>query len=454
MCRNHTCSVGSHRTLSTVSVGSHTNEARSRILWEHTSPEGPELERYEGSSRVDVAVVGAGIAGLSTALHLVKGGASVTVLEAEVPGGGATGRSGGLLAPDLIRHTPEEVEQLLGRERGARLVNMIGASARGFFELIGRHRIVCDAEQSGFWTPAHNAAVAGNLQVRARQWQARGFRVQYFGAKETAEKLGTGRYCGALAFADGGAVNPLAFSRGLAFAAIGSGAEIYARSPVREVHRSRTGWRLATDHGVLEATNLVLAANGGNPGLHAGLRHTILPLDVIEYATEPLSEDQRSAVLRDDMAFTDKQPYIFTARLDAAGRLIAAFPDFSLRRHPASLSAEAITRIEQHFPLLNGIRISYLWPGRAWINPDLLPKIYTLGENSWAIQSCNGRGLALNTVLGQELAFAILTHDFSAISVRPEAPRSIRAYAMARHVPSVLMYLAYFRSRSSRWFRL
>lgn len=436
-----------------MSIGSHTNGARSRILWEHTSPKGPELERYEGSSYVDVAVVGAGIAGLSTALHLVEGGASVTVLEAEVPGGGATGRSGGLLAPDLIRHTPEEVEELLGRDRGARLVNMIGSSARDCFELISRHGIVCDAEQSGFWTPAHNAAVAGNLQVRARQWQTRGFRVQYFGAKETAQKLGTDHYCGALAFADGGSVNPLAFSRGLAFAAIGSGAEIYARSPVREVKRSRTGWRLLTDHGVLEATKLVLAANGGNPELHAGLHRTILPLDVIEYATQPLSKDQRSAVLRDDIAFTDKQPYIFTARLDAAGRLIGAFPDFFIRRHDASLNAEAVSRIEKYFPVLNGVRIPYLWPGRAWINPDLLPKIYTLGENAWALQSCNGRGLASNAVLGQELAAAILNHDFSAISVRPEAPSSIRAYAIARHIPSVLMFLAYLRSRSSRWFK-
>jgi len=47
----------------------------------------------EGSKRADTVVVGAGFTGLSAALHLAQGGASVVVLEAKEAGAGGSGRT-------------------------------------------------------------------------------------------------------------------------------------------------------------------------------------------------------------------------------------------------------------------------------------------------------------------------------------------------------------------------
>jgi glycine/D-amino acid oxidase-like deaminating enzyme len=433
-----------------VTTDKHAREARTNILWEHTSPPGPELSRFEGCERAAYAIIGGGIAGLSTAYHLAKAGRDVILLEAGEPGEGASGRSGGLIVPDLIRQTPAAVEHTMRAERGERLVRMIGLSAGFCFELIRRLNLQCESSQKGFWTPAHNPRVASSLHARAREWDERGFNVRYAETEETAEKLGSKRYCGALVLEDGGTVNPLAFTRGLAEAASRAGAKVYRKSPVTEVRFSGDRWRVSTAEGVLEAACIVLAANGGNAALHPSLRGTALPLDVIEYATPPLTEAAQALILRDDVSFTDKQPYIFTARFDAYRRLIAAFPNFALPRSRSTLMSEAVNRIRQHFPILNDVEIQYLWPGRAWINADLLPRIYELGSNAYAIQACNGRGIATNTLIGSELAAALVADDFSLTSILPKKPDPILAYPLTRHVPSLLMVLAHLRSRISR----
>jgi flavin-dependent dehydrogenase len=60
--------------------------------WLDISPPGPDRSATEVGGQVDVAVVGAGLTGLSAALHLARKGAKVAVLEKETVACGASGR--------------------------------------------------------------------------------------------------------------------------------------------------------------------------------------------------------------------------------------------------------------------------------------------------------------------------------------------------------------------------
>jgi glycine/D-amino acid oxidase-like deaminating enzyme len=53
----------------------------------------------DADKNVSVAIVGGGLPGLSTALHLAEQGVDVTVLEAQQPGWGASGNNGGQVNP-------------------------------------------------------------------------------------------------------------------------------------------------------------------------------------------------------------------------------------------------------------------------------------------------------------------------------------------------------------------
>src|SRR5690606_31391635 len=72
-------------------------------LWSVTAGEFDGGTRARGNLATDVAVIGAGVAGLSSALHLREQGVETLVLEAGRPGSAATGASGGILAPEFVR---------------------------------------------------------------------------------------------------------------------------------------------------------------------------------------------------------------------------------------------------------------------------------------------------------------------------------------------------------------
>ncbi len=84
---------------------------RHANLWEDTAVPAPPAPPLEQDARADVLVVGGGYAGLSAALHLAEGGTDVLLAEAETPGWGASGRSGGQVIPGL-KYDPDELESM------------------------------------------------------------------------------------------------------------------------------------------------------------------------------------------------------------------------------------------------------------------------------------------------------------------------------------------------------
>jgi len=73
----------------------------ARSLWAATATAAPSTPPLVGEAEADVAMVGGGYTGLSTALFLAERGVSVALSEAEAPGGGASRRNGRQVIPGL-----------------------------------------------------------------------------------------------------------------------------------------------------------------------------------------------------------------------------------------------------------------------------------------------------------------------------------------------------------------
>ncbi len=417
-------------------------------LWTAVNPPPPPAPVLLETLETEIAIVGAGIAGLSTALHLRRAGTDVVILEAMQQPPSATAASAGVIAPQLVRATPDAVRKRLGEDAGSRLLRLLAESGRYLFNLIKTEDIACDAQPFGFINPVRGAAGAEQARSLIDQWTPFRNDLTYADAGESRLLTGCEGYSASVIDPSGGGLDPVAYARGLAAHLHRVGVPIFRDTKVLSIERQGSRWALKTAQGLLLAHKVVLCANGGNAGLHPALAKTILPLPVYQVATRPLTPEARQDILPHGHALTDSSANVFSIRFDAIGRLITACsgqPELGFD----ALSVEINRRLEAMIPSYRATPLDYAWKGTAWLNSSLLPRVLAIDEGLFAIQACNGRGLALTTIIGREVA-GMLTDPTHAPLIPLERPRSVPGYSFARHLPSLIMAGAGLAKRARR----
>ncbi|EWH00495.1 hypothetical protein Q427_19160 [Halomonas sp. BC04] len=158
-------------------------------------------EALQGDHAADVVVIGGGITGLSTALHLAEAGIDVTLLESgDIPSGGS-GRSVGLVNAGLWI-PPDDIRTVLGEALGERANAILGGAPAEVFSLIERHGIDCQATRTGSLHLAHNGGGEQELARRAEQFQRRGAPVELLEADACRERWVPGASAGRFSIAE------------------------------------------------------------------------------------------------------------------------------------------------------------------------------------------------------------------------------------------------------------
>ena len=380
-----------------------TSSAPPPSAWTGGADPLPDTRPLEGDRRADVAVVGAGYTGLSAALHLAERGVGVAVLDAAEPGWGASGRNGGQIIPGL-KHDPDELERQFGRETGRRMWQIAGGAADFVFELIARHKISCHAQQCGWIAAAPHAAALESVRSRTEQWLRRGAAVELLDRRRIQELTGTTGYVGGMLDRRAGALQPLAFVRGLAWAAQQAGAAIHGGSLVRGLEVAPGGWRVDTQAGSVTARSVILATNAYTDDLWPGLRRTVLPVQSYQVATQPLAEDVRRQVLPGGQVVSDLRRILFYFRLDPEGRLLMGGRGPLDDRGDPALFARLETVARRFFPQIGAPRWEHRWSGRVALTADHLPHLHEPRPDLLIGLGYNGRGVAMATVMGKLLA--------------------------------------------------
>ncbi|MBX6741774.1 MAG: FAD-binding oxidoreductase [Acetobacteraceae bacterium] len=386
--------------------------AMPNSLWAATAPPPPPTAPLTEDARTDVAVVGAGFTGLSAALHLAEAGIACTVLEAAEIGWGASGRNNGQVIPNLSRIDPDAIvaavpPELGGAEKGEALVSLIRDSASLVFDLIRKHGIQAEAVQNGWIQPAHRPSRMKLAESRVRQWGSRGAPVRLLSREEMAKLSGSDHWHGGWENKTGGRINPLGFARGLARAAMEAGAVIHTRSPVLRIAQEPGGWILETPRGRLRAERIIIATNAyTDGGVWPGLRRTVVPVRSYQMATSVLSDNIRRTILPEGHALSDTRGDLYFYRFDANGRLVTGgglIIPFGWEKRIKDRIRERVARV---FPQVGEFTFDYVWWGYVGGTQDKMPHVYELAPGVLAWTGCNGRGVALATALGQELARA------------------------------------------------
>jgi glycine/D-amino acid oxidase-like deaminating enzyme len=384
------------------------NDPLSHGLWEMTAPPAPPTSPLKGEVRADVAIIGCGYTGLSTALHCAEAGAKVVALEAVEIGFGGAGRNVGLVNAGMWL-APDDVATRLGADYGERLLELLGDGPSEVEALVNKHGLDCEFVHNGTLHCAIGSSGLAKIEERCAQFGRRGAPVKLLGREETARRVGVDIYAGALLDLRAGTIQPLAYARGLARAALAAGAGIYTLSPVRSAERTGEVWRLKTDGGSVTADWIVVATDAyAESGPWPQGKREQIRVPYFNFATKPLSAELRTAILPGREGCWDTRMIMNSFRFDQAGRLlfgsIGALRLAGLEVH----RAWARRALKKTFPQIGKVEFEAQWYGMMGMTGDALPRFHRLAPNVVTFCGYNGRGIGTGTVFGRLLAEHVL----------------------------------------------
>lgn len=376
----------------------------SPSLWAATAPAAAPTPPLDTDAEADVCIIGGGYAGLSTALHLAEQGISAVVLEAHEPGWGGSGRNGGQVIPG-IKYDPVEIREKFGPEAGDALIRFVGGTADLVFDLIARHGMEVPFTRNGWIQGAHTPEMINTVKRRAGEWQQQGVAAKVLDKAEIEAALGSNQYLGGWLDPRGGGVQPLAYARGLAKAALKAGARIHGQSRVAAITRSGKGFEVRTERGaVVRAGKVVLATGGYTGDLVPKLRQTIIAPNSFIVATRPLGDNLAASLMPGGQVSSDTRQLLLYFRKDHTNRfLLGGRGPF---REPTSDAdwAHLERVVAKMFPQLEGTPFEYRWCGRVALTRDFFPHFHEPEPGFLIDIGCMGRGVGLQSAVGKAMA--------------------------------------------------
>jgi glycine/D-amino acid oxidase-like deaminating enzyme len=419
-------------------------------LWQATTSVTTGYPDLRGTVKTDVLIIGAGFTGLSAALKLRQEGVMATVIEAEQPGAGASGRNSGLVIPTLSRPDPDDIVAKYGAS-GERFVALLRDCADGLFATAAALRLNEQAEQTGWLQPAHSPGRMALIEQRAAQWSKWGAKIEVLDRAQVQRIVGSDMWFGGFLSRSGGVVNPLALIHALAKAARDSGCDIYAQTPALSFARDRDHWRITTPRGEIRAKGLIIATNAytdvATKSLFPELAREIVPVVSWLAATQPLPEAIRRSVLPTRLAISDTRGDLHFARYDASHRLISGGALITPLDRSSRLKTLVSERLQRIWPQARSMRIEFVWNGRIGMTLDRFPRFHRIGPDAYAWTGCNGRAVALSLAVGRELAKAAVGVPLETIALPFSAVAPLPAQALMRWLAPLA--LLHYRRRDA-----
>lgn len=351
---------------------------------EHESPwidaAAPEYPQLEGDQATDIAIIGGGITGISAAHLLRRAGYRVTVLEARRVGRQVTGLSSAKVTSqhNLIYG---RLTHSFGLDAARTYAEVNEAALRHIAAAVQELHLDCQFEARSAYTYTQDPGRVAELRAEVDTASRLGLPARF--ASDTPLPYGV---AGAVVFDDQAQFDPYAYVRGLTERVVASGVEVFEGTRVTKIDESASYVAVATDHGVVTASHVIVATN--LPITDAGLyyAHTY----PIAHCAIAVSIDGAGP---DGMFISIDEPTRSLRALHGADgtRLLVVGPRFTpgqaVDTRAEFETLEAFARA--HFPVRS---LDYRWTNEDYQSVDGLPYVGRLSKDHERVLVATGFG--------------------------------------------------------------
>jgi glycine/D-amino acid oxidase-like deaminating enzyme len=273
------------------------DDPRGASFWENDAGVFPETEKLNSDIKVDVAVIGSGITGLSAAWTLkeLDPGIKVCVLDSHRPSSGASSRNSSHLRGEY--HSWKSILKSQGPDAAKEWNAFAKRGMEGAVDFINSNRIYCGVRREAIMWVGVKGQEKELEKIHAGMHES-GLGGMLYMDKAFQRNSKIKYYVGAIEDNNNYILHPGRLMKGFIEKVLGAGIPIYSNSPVLSVSNTDSKSErniLNTPKGKVTARQVLFATNAYTPRLDGLLSSKMIPVIVATIATEPMSKSHKRA---------------------------------------------------------------------------------------------------------------------------------------------------------------
>jgi glycine/D-amino acid oxidase-like deaminating enzyme len=374
-----------------------------------------------GAATSDVAIVGGGFVGLWTALMIKRRDpdVDVCVVEADICGGGASGRCGGFVLtwwPKIVSLTT-----LCGVDEALRLVRASEAAIDEIENFCSEHAPQAEFRRGGWlWTATNSAQLDAWEEVVTRAEALAPGTFRQPDPREVARRSGSPQHLAGVIESSNATIQPATLARAMRRYALEVGVRIFEQSKVTRIDRGTTV-TLVTAQGTMRSPRVLIATNAWAAALRP-LRNKLFVISSDMIATEPIPDLLDEIGWNHGEAITDSLKRVCYYRTTDEGRIAFGKGGGAIgfggrmrgTMHRSAARASMVAReFHRYYPMLRTVKITHDWSGpidRTYNSLPIFGRLYGDANIHYGV-GWSGNGVGPSVVGGKILASLALGHD-------------------------------------------
>src|SRR5215469_8912947 len=333
--------------------------------------------------KTEVAVVGAGMAGLTAAMRLRDSGCKVVLIDRNICGGSTTGKSAGFLTPD----SELELSQILRRfgEEGAHQLWQV--PEKGIETIVGTvkaHGIECDLRPQDSLFLANDRGGAEEVHEEAEARRSLGFQFVEYPAAEVPKVLGSDRYHGGVRYGGCYGIDALRYSQGVKRVLLDRGVTIYESTEAQAIE----GHTVRTHGGSITADSIIVCSDKLKPSF-TRYAENAFHAETFLTISAPLTDREAGELFPGDPLQCWDSDLVYSYwRLTGQQRILlgggSALTTYANRAVTSPRVAKRVVQgFRKKFPAVQHVEFLQYWPGLIDMTRDLFPTVLRDEKAPW-----------------------------------------------------------------------